>query len=148
MSTKLTPYLNPTANMKSSKEGKKKSYLWLLCWRSGISLKVCKHAYLHCHSRFQPFQGEVFFGELMWLVFLHYTHVPRGPESKVTMEFEENKMRTNCLWLLWNLLAWATMSRGCHRSENKLPEGAGWETIDECICILGVLLSLGHMTKS
>lgn len=47
------------------------------------------------------------------------------------MEFEENTMETNCLWLLWNLLAWATMSRGCHRSENKLPEGAGWETIDK-----------------
>lgn len=66
----------------------------------------------------------------MWLVFVHCTQVAWGPASKVIMEFEENTIQTNCLCLLQNLLAWAMMSRGCHRREKKLPEGAGWETTD------------------
>lgn len=66
----------------------------------------------------------------MWLVFEHCTQVAWGSASKVTKEFEENTIETNCLGLLWNVLARAAMSRGCHRRENKLPEGAGWEMTD------------------
>lgn len=68
--------------------------------------------------------------EPAFLFFAYCTQVAWGPASKVTMEFEENTIETNCLCLLRNLLARATMSRGCHRRENKLPKGAGWEMTD------------------